>query len=118
MLSGLGIALAVTCIVFIAYALLVTYSSVTEKYTVLVVVATAVVSVVVAGFDTAKAAADKGWMWGMCSGFLYALVILIVGAFVGKGLAFNLSMVTTLVISLAGGGLGGIFGINAKGRKN
>ncbi len=113
-IGGVGIAYAITCIVFIAYALLLTYSNISEKYIPVVVIVTCIISVMVAGFDAAKSAESKGWLWGIIAGLIYVSILILIGLWVKKDIAFEAKAVTLLIISLAGGGLGGMFGINLK----
>lgn len=110
--SSLLIAYAITCIVFIAYAILITYSSITEQNISLVVTITGIISVAVAGFDSAKDAKSKGWLWGIIAGTLYGIILLCIGTFVNKGLSIDSKTITLLIICIAGGGLGGVVGIN------
>lgn len=112
--SGVLIAYAITCAVFIGYALLLTYTSLSEKNIVLVVTVTTVVSALVAGFDSGRGAKDKGWLWGIFAGFVYAIILLAIGAWVSKGFSFDVRSITMLILSVAGGGLGGVLGINFK----
>ncbi len=114
LLSGLGIGYAITCIIFIAYAILLTYTNITEKNIPIVVLATVVLSVLVAGYDAAKAVEKKGWLWGMLAGLLYAVIMILIGLSVLRNFGLDGKMFTLLVLSLAGGGLGGIIGINFK----
>ena len=114
--TGLAVAYAITCIVFIAYAILITYTNISMDSLPLVVTVTSVISSLVAGYDAAKAALRRGWLWGLAAGFLYALILVIIGYWVGQGFAFDLRTVTTLLLSVAGGGLGGVIGINFRKR--
>jgi len=109
---GLAVAYAITCIVFIAYAILITYTNTSMDSLPLVVTVTSVISSIVAGYDAAKAALRRGWLWGLFAGFLYALVLVIIGYWVGQGFSFDLRTTTTLLLAVAGGGLGGVIGIN------
>ena len=104
----------ITAVVFIIYAILLTYSGVTEKNTQLIVMLTTVIAVVTAGTKTAMAAENKGWLYGMLSGFLYAVIMIMLGVVLSPEVSFNMKTVTILVLSIAGGGLGGIIGINIK----
>ena len=115
--SGVMIAYAITCIVFIGYAMLLTYTSITEKDIGLVVTITTIVSALVAGFDAAKGAKEKGWFWGIVAGLLYAVILLAIGTWVSKGFLFDARSLSLLILSLAGGGLGGVLGINLKSKK-
>lgn len=114
--SGILMACAVTIIVFIGYSLLITYSGVTEKNIPVVVVITSIASVIIAGFDAARGAEKNGWLWGIVAGVIYAVILLLVGFAVSKGIRFDSRTVTLLAVSIAGGGLGGVLGINVKAR--
>lgn len=112
--SGVLIAYAITCIIFIGYAILLTYTSMTEQGITLVVTITTVISALVAGFDSAKGAKEKGWFWGITAGLIYALILVAIGAWIGEGFAFDVRSVSLIILSIAGGGLGGVIGINLK----
>lgn len=112
--KGLAIAYAITSIVFIAYAIILTYTSTTEKHIALVAMICTVVSTIVAGFDSARSAKRKGLFWGILAGFCYAVILFLIGIVLGNGFQFDGGKITTILISLAGGGVGGILGINLK----
>lgn len=112
LLTGLGISYAFTVLVFIVYAILLTYTEVTEKNLPLVVMITVVVSVLIAGFDAAKGAKQKGWLWGMGAGFIYAFIMILIGMCFKPSFSVDAKTIVTLILSLAGGGLGGIIGVN------
>jgi len=114
LLSGVLIGYAVTCVVFIGYAMLITYTSVTGEALPLVVTVTSLLSVMLAGFDAAKGAENRGWLWGIFAGLLYAIILVLIGLWVNKGFALDTRTVTLFVLSVAGGGLGGVLGINFK----
>lgn len=114
LIKGVSIGYAITAVVFIVYAVLITYTQMTEKNTQLIVMITTVISVIVAGYTTAKSADNKGWLYGMLSGFLYAVIMIMLGVIISPEVSFNNKTVMILVLSLAGGGLGGIIGINIK----
>ncbi len=112
LLTGVLIGYAITCIIFIGYSILITYSSMQEGNLSLVVAVTSLISVIVAGFDAGRASLDKGWLWGILAGVLYFFVLITIGTWVNKGLYIDTRTLTLLLLSLAGGGLGGIIGIN------
>jgi len=114
LISGIVIAYAITCIIFIGYAILITYSEFSGENLPLVVTVTSLISVIVAGFDSAKGAENKGWLWGIFAGFAYAVILLCIGLWVNQGFKIDSRMITLFVLSIAGGGLGGVFGINLK----
>lgn len=114
LLSGTIIAYAITCIAFIGCALLLRFTSFTEESVPIFVTVSCVVSVVVSGFDAAKGADRNGWLWGLVAGAVYALIWVFFGVLFTDDFAIDSRTVTIIVLSIAGGGLGGVIGINLK----
>jgi len=111
---GVVMAFAITCIVFLAYAMLITYTNMSERNLPIVVAVTTLLSVMVAGFDAARGATNRGWLWGMVAGLIYVLILAIIVIIMLPTFAVDGRTVTVIVLGLAGGGLGGILGINIK----
>lgn len=114
LMRGLCFAYLLTFIVFVVYAMLLTYTNITEKNIQLVVMLTVVASVLISGFDAARGASKKGWLWGMGSGFVYAFIMILIGICVSPKFSVGTKTFMLLALSIAGGGLGGIIGINIK----
>ena len=114
LVSGTLIAYAITCIVLIGYAILITYSTFTGENLPLIVTLTCLVSVIVAGFDSAKGANSRGWLWGILAGVAYAVILVAIGIWVNRGFAVDTRTITLVILSVAGGGLGGVLGINLR----
>ncbi len=114
LIMGVLVGYAITCIIFLGYSMLITYTSLTEDKIPLVVAATSLISVIVAGFDAAKGAENKGWFWGIMAGLIYAIILVMIMSLVLKGFYFDTRTATIIVLSIAGGGLGGVVGINFK----
>lgn len=114
LIGGVAIGYALTCIIFILYALLLTYTAVTERNLQIIVILTTIISVVIAGFDAARGAKEKGWFWGLAAGAVYALILVFISAIVTKNPTFGLGSFMIIVIALAGGTIGGMLGINSK----
>ena len=117
LLTGTLVAYAITCIFFILCALLLRFTPMTEDTVPLIVTISCVVSVAFSGFDAAKAAESQGWLWGLIAGAIYAVILLCIGAWAIQGYRVDLRGVTLIALCVAGGGLGGIFGINFKKKK-
>jgi len=75
------------------------------------------ISVAVSGFDVAKSAVKNGWLWGLVAGAIYAIILICIGAWAIEGHAVDLRSLTLIALCVAGGGLGGIVGINATKKK-
>jgi len=111
---GVLMGYAVTCIVFLAYAMMITYTQLSERNLPTVIAITTLLSVMMAGFDAAKGAPSRGWMWGMIAGLIYAAFLAIIMIVLVPGFFADGRTVTVVVLSIAGGGLGGILGINIR----
>ena len=111
---GVLVGYAITCIVFLSYAMLITYTQMSERNLPIVVAVTTLLSVMIAGFDAAKGAAQRGWLWGMAAGFTYVAILGIIMVVMLPGFFADGRTVTVIVLSIAGGGLGGILGINIR----
>jgi len=116
LMIGVLVAYAITCIVFLAYSMLITYTGMTERNLPMVVAVTTLLSVMVAGYDAAKGAENRGWLWGMAAGLLYIVILSGLMMTVLQGFAADTRTLTSVVLALAGGGMGGILGINMRKR--
>ena len=111
---GVVIAYAITATVFIATAIGITYTNLQESSLPTIVVITCFISVLVAGFDSAKKAGSKGWVWGVAAGLAYAIVLLIIIIWINGGFVMDGRKILVLLVSIVGGGIGGALGINFK----
>jgi len=114
---GILMGYAITCIVFLGYSMLITYTGMTERNLAMVVAVTTLLSVMVAGYDAAKGADSQGWLWGMIAGLIYILILTVLMMSVLQRFAVDTRTITSIVLALAGGGMGGILGINMKRSK-
>jgi len=112
--SAITMAFAITAIVFISYAVILTYTSVSEKNLSLVVTVTSIISIAVAGFDAAKSCKSKGWLWGILAGIIYAIILFIISVIASQRIIFSTQSLMLFLLAAASGGLGGIIGINLK----
>jgi len=111
---GVLMAYAITAIVFLGYAILITYTNVSERSLPTVVAITTVLSVMIAGFDAARGAENRGWLWGMVAGLVYVLIMAVIMVVLLPTFSVDMRTVMTCILGIAGGGLGGIFGINMR----
>ncbi|MCL2592676.1 MAG: TIGR04086 family membrane protein [Defluviitaleaceae bacterium] len=117
LITGILIAYAITAVVFIGYAMLLTYTNMTENNISLIVTITSIAAAIVAGFDAAKGAKNRGWLWGMIAGVFYALILICIMIWIQRAATFDSRTLTLIVLSIASGGLGGVLGINFNNRK-
>lgn len=110
--KGLVLAYCFTFVVLLIMALLVTYTGLTEEHTSAIALAVMIISVFLCGYKTAKAANSRGWLWGIISGIIYVGIMILIGFLGTESYTFGTKTLVMLAMALAGGGLGGILGIN------
>lgn len=114
LLGGVSVGYAITIIVFIAYAIMLTYTNLSDKGMDVVVILTTVISVMIAGFDTTKNAEKGGLIWGVFAGIVYCVILIFISTLIDGKLILDAETFITILVAMASGGIGGIFGINKK----
>lgn len=114
LIRGLAVAFAITCILFIGFGILLTYTALSEDLLPVISLVSTALSAAAAGWDWASCMKKRGLFWGMAAGAAYAVLLFLVTGLAGSGFSLELSGVMTLVVALAGGGIGGILGVNRK----
>lgn len=114
LIRGLAVAFAITCIIFIGFGILLTYTSLSEDALPVVSLVSTALSAAAAGYDWAACMKKRGLFWGMLAGAAYGVLLYLVTGLAGGGLRLELSVLMTLIVALAAGGIGGILGVNKK----
>ncbi|MGN0135104.1 TIGR04086 family membrane protein [Anaerotignum sp.] len=113
-LRGMGIAYAITCIIFIGFGILLTYTSLSEESLPMVSLICTALSAAAAGYDWAACKKKKGLIWGALAGVVYAVLLYLITSLAADSFALALSGVMTLAVAAAAGAIGGILGVNRK----
>lgn len=103
-----------TVLWLIIFAFVLTYTDFPDKFVSPVVVILTVLSVMLAGFLTAKHRASKGWLTGAFTGILYMLILYILGSAIYNNVSFGINTFAMFALGLISGSFGGILGINLK----
>lgn len=112
--KGTVFAYFITVVVFIIYGALLTYTDITEANLQMVVMITTVISVLISGFISARSASSKGLLYGMLAGLIYSIIMIMIGLCILPVIKFSFKLIMIFILSLCGGGVGGIIGINLK----
>lgn len=113
-LKSIGISFGFTLLVFLVFALLITYTCFPESAISTVVLITTVLSIMLAGMVISRRATTKGWLNGAIAGLIYTAILYIIGALSVTGLVFDKQVVIMALVGFFSGALGGIIGINMR----
>ena len=116
-LKGTLTAYIITVLVFIIYALLLTYTQISEKNNSAVVLITLSVSLIIGGIKSSASAKQKGLISGAITGVLYVALMIAAGFFIIPGYTLGTRTLLCMLLAIGSGGIGGIIGVNlfAKG---
>ena len=111
LLRGMGIAFAITCIIFIGFGMILTYTAASEESLPLVSLICTALSVAAAGYDWAACKRKRGLLWGALAGGLFTPLCFTLLQALRRIPSFcMLRGLMTLAVALAAGVIGGILG--------
>lgn len=114
MLKGMAVAFGITCIIFIGFGILLTYTDVSEESLPLVSLVCTALSAAAAGCDWAGCMQKKGILWGLAAGAVYMVLLFLITGVAKGSFIPEVSALMSLAVALAGGAVGGILGVNRK----
>lgn len=112
--KGIITAFIITIISFIIVAVLLTYTDMSESIVSTISLMTTVLSALVAGVYVAKEAHSRGLFLGMLAGLVYIVMLFVILFFSQESFTMTVSKIAGIFGAIAGGGIGGILGINSK----
>ncbi len=102
-----------TGILLLIGAVVVTYLSLTENVTELLVMILTALGVFLGGFRSAGKAGRQGLLQGMLFGVAYMTILTLVGM-IGYGWSMNQTSWLTILVGVLCGAIGGMMGVNTK----
>ena len=108
----MAVALAVSCIFFIAYGIVLTYTALAESTIPIVALCCTALSAGIAGFDWAKCIKRRGLIWGLLAGLVYGFLLWAITSFGSGDFALHTTFWRMMAVALAGGAAGGLLGIH------
>lgn len=114
LLKGMAVAFGITCIIFIGFGILLTYTDISEESLPLVSLVCTALSAAAAGYDWAACMQKKGILWGLAAGAVYLVLLFFITSIAKDSFVPELSVLMSLAVALAGGAVGGILGVNRK----
>lgn len=112
MFKGISVAYGITCIIFIAYGILITYTNVSFDNLPVVALVTTALSSAIVGYDWAICTNKKGLIIGTLAGITYVLLLFAISFLANNSFEFGFSKLVTFFVGVLAGGIGGVFGAN------
>ncbi len=110
--AGLAAAFGITMVIFLIYAVLLTYTKAGEEHLRIVAASVTGAAVIAGGFIAGRGVGSRGILWGMATGLLYAMIILGLNVALNGRAQFCAETAFLLGAALCGGGIGGVVGVN------
>lgn len=115
-LKGVIFSYLITIPILIIFALFLSYTDFPERLISPAVVITTVVSVLIAGYSVTRGVTSKGWLNGAVVGFVYMLILYLLGSIFFENYTINKYVITMMIIGILTGAIGGMLGINNRSR--
>lgn len=115
--KGVLLAYIITMVIFLVFAVVITYTDFPESAIPSIVTITTIVSIFIGGAGVAKKARNKGWLNGALVGIAYIVILYFISALSLVGFVFDKNVISMLIMGILSGALGGIVGINLKTKR-
>ena len=110
--KGSILAIGITMIALLIFAILLTYTNISENYIHLGIIIVTAISILLGGMISTKKIQKKGFLNGMLVGLIYMLTLYIVSGITTSGFQFSTSTIIMFASSVIAGIIGGKIGVN------
>lgn len=111
-LKSLGICFAISFVLIILYALILSFTSVSDSTMNLTIQVIMILSITIASIFEGKKIARRGWLFGMALGLAFVLLLTPLSMAFGLGFSFDKYFVAKVLMGAIVGLIGGIIGVN------
>jgi putative membrane protein (TIGR04086 family) len=112
MLRSLLICFIMAFVMIMVYALLLSFSSISDASMSKVTQTILIISVALSSAYGGKEIGERGWLFGALLGLIFALLLIPFGMAFGQVLALDMYLMAKLLVSAVVGAIGGIIGVN------
>lgn len=105
-------AIILTLILLFLFSIILTYTSLNEKFISPVVIIITTISILVGSSISTLKIKKNGLLNGALVGFIYIFTIYIISSITFTGFALNINSIIMIITSILAGMLGGIIGVN------
>lgn len=113
-LKGSILAIVISIILLVIFAIVLTYTNFNENMTPTVIIIITAISILIGSQITASSIKKNGVLNGIAVGLIYVLFLYLMSSTISKNFSLNNYAIIMIAASIAIGGLGGIIGVNRK----
>ncbi len=116
MAKGITISYIITLPVFIVFSIILCFVDFPANMITPIVILTTIVSLLCSGYISSKGLKSRGWLNGAITGLIYISVLYLAGSIILSDFRIDRYVAITVVIAVLSGVIGGMAGMNSKGR--
>lgn len=113
-LKGSILAIAISIILLLIFAIVLTYTDINENAMPTVIIVITAVSILIGSQITTSGIKKNGIINGVLVGLIYILFLYLMSSVISRDFSLNNYAIIMIATSVAIGGLGGIIGVNRK----
>ena len=113
-LKGSILAILISIILLVIFAIVLTYTNFNENMTPAVIIIITAISILIGSQITTSSIKKNGILNGIVVGLIYVLFLYLMSSTISKNFSLNNYAIIMIAVSVAIGGLGGIIGVNRK----
>lgn len=111
-LKGILISFLVTLVGIFLFAILLTYSNVSENIIPIVLIVLTFISIFIGSVISVRKINKNGLLNGAMIGGIYVILLYLISSILNTGFAMNVYTILMIVIGMIAGIIGGIIGVN------
>jgi putative membrane protein (TIGR04086 family) len=112
MLKSILICFFISFIMILIYALILSFSSISDASMSKVTQTILIISVAIASAYGGKHTRRRGWLFGAVLGLIFSILLVPFGMAVGQDFVIDIFLVAKMLVTAAVGAIGGIIGVN------
>ncbi len=113
LILGVITSMLITMLGLLIYAIILSYTSLSEASIPIVIIAISFVSILISSTITVRKCTKNGMLNGGIIGGIYISILYIISSTLNTGFNVNIYTIVMIIASIAAGVLGGIIGINS-----
>ena len=111
--KGLIMSFTITLIGILIFALILTYSNISESTIPIVIIAISFVSILIGSTISTRKISKNGMINGGIIGGIYIAILYLISSIVNTGFSVNIYTIFMIILGIIAGLVGGILGINS-----